>query len=146
MVSKKYILIMAYVVIAFSHQISQIGVWKNAPGFGSSMSMIAFAAAVIQDTIIIVWVADNIPTKYRGQVMSINIMSFMACKYIFNAFEKELNYLAVTAESGGCGQLFTHQGLTKKASIVVLGIFKWLNIIAALVIAFFYMERQDNDK
>ena len=47
LISKKYILIIAYVVIAFSHQISQIGVWKNAPGFGSSMSMIAFAAVVV---------------------------------------------------------------------------------------------------
>lgn len=76
--------------------------------------------------------------------MSINIVFFLICRFIFEAFEKELEYLAVTTESGGCGQMFTHKGLTKKASIVVLGIFKWLNVLAALIIAYFYMDKQDN--
>ena len=67
------------------------------------MFIIAFAAATIQDTIIVVWIADNIPTKYRGQILSISIITFTVVRYIFEALESEMDYLAVTTESGACG-------------------------------------------
>ena len=101
--SKKNSLIIAYLVIALSHQIAQIGIWKDKHGLGYAMFIIAFAAATIQDTIIVVWVADNIPTKYRGQILSISIITFTVVRYIFEALESEMDYLAVTTESGACG-------------------------------------------
>ena len=101
--SKKNSLIIAYLVIALSHQIAQIGIWKDKHGLGYAMFIIAFAAATIQDTIIVVWIADNIPTKYRGQILSISIITFTVVRYIFEALESEMDYLAVTTESGACG-------------------------------------------
>ena len=79
-IPKKYALIFCFIMIALSHQIAQIGVWKSNSDLGNSMSMVAFLAETISKTIIIVWIADNIPTNIRGVVMSISIYVYMGVR------------------------------------------------------------------
>lgn len=79
-------------------------------------------------------------------MIALNILAFTVVRFIFEAFESDLEFIAVTEDSGKCGSKFTHKGVTKKIALSFLGIFKWLNLFAAIFIYFFYMERQDNDK
>jgi hypothetical protein len=61
--------------------------------------MFAHIAAIIQDTIIIVWIASNVPTKYRGKIMALNIIAFTVVKQFVQIFESDQEYFAVTADT-----------------------------------------------
>lgn len=56
-----------------------------------------------------------------------------------------MEYVAVTKESGACGEVFRHRGVTKGAAIALLGFFKWMNVLAAFVIGFGMTDKKDSD-
>ena len=61
-IPKKEALLAVYLTIALCHQLMQIVLWKDAPKWGAAFLFIAHIAASIQETIVVVWIADNVPT------------------------------------------------------------------------------------
>lgn len=56
------------------------------------MLYVAKAAACIQETFIIVFIADNLPNKYRGPIMAVNILFLNALTAFVNASEENKDF------------------------------------------------------
>ena len=73
--------------------------------------------------------------------MALNIIAFTVVKQLVQIFESDQEYFAVTADTDVNGQIFTKKAIFKKAALGIVGFFKWMNLIAAIVIWFTYTDR-----